>query len=70
VEVFPAVDGPVPDIDPTRPHAARIYDYGLGGKNHFAADRAMADEMFASTPRPASCTPITTRWSWCTRGRC
>ena len=50
MEVFPAVDGPVPDIDPTRPHAARIYDYGLGGKNHFAADRAMADEMFAKMP--------------------
>ncbi|HEY1705071.1 MAG TPA: SAM-dependent methyltransferase [Trebonia sp.] len=25
--------GPVPDIDTTRPHPARMYDYWLGG--HF-----------------------------------
>jgi hypothetical protein len=47
VEVFPVIDGPAPDIDPTRPHPARSYDCGLGGENHFAADRAMADEVFA-----------------------
>jgi hypothetical protein len=29
-----------PVIDPNRPHPARIYDYGIGGKNHFAVDRA------------------------------
>jgi len=34
VEVFPPTDGPVPEIDPSKPHPARIYDYGLGGKNH------------------------------------
>jgi hypothetical protein len=50
VKGFPAVGDAVPDIDPTRPHAARIYDYGLGGKNHFAADRAVADEVFARMP--------------------
>ena len=27
-------------IDKTRPNVARIYDYLLGGKNNFAADRA------------------------------
>ena len=43
VDVFPVTDGPVPEIDPSKPHSARIYDYGLGGKNHFAADRAVAD---------------------------
>ena len=42
MEIFPATDGPVPEIDPSKPHSARIYDYGLGGKNHFAADRAVA----------------------------
>lgn len=50
MEVFPAVDGPIPDIDPTKPHSARIYDYGLGGKNHFTADRAVAEEVFARMP--------------------
>jgi hypothetical protein len=33
-----------PEIDTSRPHSARIYDYFLGGKNHFAADREVAEE--------------------------
>jgi hypothetical protein len=37
-------------IDPTRPHSARIYDYGLGGENHFAVDRAVAEQVLASMP--------------------
>lgn len=40
----------IPDIDPTKPHTARIYDYGLGGKNHFAADREPAKKVFAAKP--------------------
>ena len=43
-------DGPVPEIDPSKPHSARIYDYGLGGKNHFAADRAVAEQVLANMP--------------------
>jgi hypothetical protein len=39
-----------PVIDPNRPHPARIYDYGIGGKNHFAADRAVADQVLARMP--------------------
>ena len=39
-----------PEIDTSRPHQARIYDYGLGGKNHFAADRAVADKVLESCP--------------------
>jgi hypothetical protein len=39
-----------PGIDVTRPHPARMYDYGLGGKNHFAADRAVADQVLAAMP--------------------
>jgi O-methyltransferase involved in polyketide biosynthesis len=39
-----------PEIDTSRPHPARIYDYGLGGKNHFAADREMAEKAWASMP--------------------
>jgi len=38
------------EIDTTRPHAARIYDYYLGGKNHFAADRETADKVLQSWP--------------------
>lgn len=37
-------------IDTSRPHPARIYDYALGGKNHFAADRAVADKAMAAWP--------------------
>jgi hypothetical protein len=44
------VDVPGPDIDTSRPHPARMYDYYIGGKNHFAADRAVADKALASWP--------------------
>jgi hypothetical protein len=40
----------VPQVDTSRPHSARMYDYFLGGKNHFEADREMAREVLASTP--------------------
>src|SRR5580658_1146396 len=33
-----------------RPHVARVYDYLLGGKDNFAADRAVGDQMMASLP--------------------
>lgn len=32
------------------PHAARIYDYLLGGKANYAADRAVADQIIAFSP--------------------
>lgn len=35
-------------IDPRTPNNARMYDYALGGKDNFAADRAVADEFFES----------------------
>jgi hypothetical protein len=38
------------EIDTSRPHPARIYDYGLGGKNYFAADREVAEKALASMP--------------------
>jgi hypothetical protein len=38
------------EVDTTRPHAARMYDYFLGGKNHFAADRETADQVIAAMP--------------------
>jgi hypothetical protein len=39
-----------PEIDTSRPHPARMYDYGIGGKNHFAADREVAEQIFAAWP--------------------
>jgi len=40
------VDG----FDPSRPNVARVYDYLLGGKDHFAADRAVADHIIETLP--------------------
>ena len=40
----------VPDVDVSRPHMARIYDYFLGGKNHFAADRETAEKILQTNP--------------------
>jgi hypothetical protein len=37
-----------PEIDVTKPHPARIYDYFLGGKDNFAADRATAAQVLDS----------------------
>jgi hypothetical protein len=45
-----------PDLDLTRPHAGRVYDYFLGGKDHFAADRVAAhalEEALPDIPRMA-----------------
>jgi hypothetical protein len=37
-------------FDASRPHVARVYDYLLGGRDHFAADRAVGDRMLESIP--------------------
>jgi hypothetical protein len=37
-------------INPAVPSVARIYDYLLGGKDNFAADRAAADKLIELTP--------------------
>jgi hypothetical protein len=34
----------------TQPHIARVYGYLLGGKDNFAADRAVGDRLIASMP--------------------
>ena len=42
---------PPDDIfDPSRPNEARVYDYLLGGKNNFTADRAVGDQIIARLP--------------------
>uniref|UniRef100_A8LYM7 S-adenosyl methyltransferase n=2 Tax=Salinispora arenicola TaxID=168697 RepID=A8LYM7_SALAI len=37
-------------IDNGMPHSARIYDYWLGGKDNFAADRAVAEALMTAIP--------------------
>jgi hypothetical protein len=39
-----------PEIDTSRPHSARMYDYFIGGKNHFEADRRTASEVLRNSP--------------------
>jgi hypothetical protein len=39
-----------PKIDASVPHVARVYDYWLGGKNHFAADKETSDEAIRVYP--------------------
>jgi len=47
-------DDDIPDalsaVDPTRPNTARVYDYWLGGKDNFSADREEAERMLAIYP--------------------
>jgi SAM-dependent methyltransferase len=38
-------------LDTSRPHPARVYDYLLGGKDNFAADRELAEAMMAALPK-------------------
>jgi S-adenosyl methyltransferase len=38
------------DLQLDRPHPARVYDYLLGGKDNFAADRAAAQAGLAANP--------------------
>jgi len=38
------------EIDTSVAHPARVYDYWLGGKTNFAADRKAADEVIAVQP--------------------
>jgi S-adenosyl methyltransferase len=39
-----------PTIDTSVARSARVYDYLLGGKDHFAADRTAGDQMIAALP--------------------
>ena len=46
----PLAATPVPDFDVARPHPARIYDFYLGGKDHWQADRQAAETILAVAP--------------------
>jgi hypothetical protein len=39
-----------PEINTGTAHSARVYDYWLGGKDNFAADRALGDEIIKVMP--------------------
>ncbi|XVU22615.1 SAM-dependent methyltransferase [Actinoplanes sp. CA-054009] len=41
-------------FDTGRPHPARVYDYLLGGKDNFAADRAAAEQGLKANPNAAT----------------
>jgi hypothetical protein len=52
-----AYDGPAfdaqdegPALDPSVAHPARVYDYWLGGKDNYAADRSAAEAIIAVRP--------------------
>ena len=40
----------MPDFDTSVPHSARVYDYWLGGKDNFAADREVGERTIAAYP--------------------
>jgi S-adenosyl methyltransferase len=47
--IFPGRKQPA-EIDTTVAHPARVYDYWLGGKDNFAADREAAERVLAVAP--------------------
>jgi O-methyltransferase involved in polyketide biosynthesis len=46
---IPDTAGP-PPLDTSVPHPARIYDYWLGGKDNYQADREAAEQVIATQP--------------------
>jgi len=45
-----AAPGDLPAFDTSVAHVARVYNYWLGGKDNFAADRAAAEQAMAAFP--------------------
>jgi len=47
----PPDPGPnAPKLDTTVPHSARVWNYWLGGKDHYPADRMVGDQVMAMFP--------------------
>ncbi|MEV5411148.1 SAM-dependent methyltransferase [Thermopolyspora sp. NPDC052614] len=53
---------PAPDIDTSKPHPARIYDYWLGGKHNYAADREVAEQFIKVLPKTRFGTRVNRRF--------
>jgi O-methyltransferase involved in polyketide biosynthesis len=53
IEYTGARVGAVEPFDPTRPNVARVWDYWLGGKDNFAADRELGEKLLAIHPASA-----------------
>jgi hypothetical protein len=51
--VVPVRDGPSPVLDTSVAHPARVYDYWLGGKDNFAADREVGEQTLQVYPNIA-----------------
>jgi SAM-dependent methyltransferase len=49
-------------LKPHLPNVARMYDYYLGGKDNFAADRAAADQVVAAMPNALDVTRANRRF--------
>ncbi|GAB3961187.1 SAM-dependent methyltransferase [Actinoallomurus acanthiterrae] len=43
-------------IDTSRPHSARVWDYWLGGKDNYEADRALGDQIAQTFPHVVTTT--------------
>ncbi len=41
---------PKPKIDTSAPHSARVWNYWLGGKDHYPVDRTVGDQVMAMFP--------------------
>jgi hypothetical protein len=57
------------EIDTSKPHPARMYDFYLGGKNHYEIDRAAASNVASVFPSIKTCAQVNrlfvhraTRW--------
>lgn len=44
---------PKPQIDTSKPHPARLYDYFLGGKDNYPVDRELAEKLAKGAQRGA-----------------
>ncbi|TDB86440.1 SAM-dependent methyltransferase [Actinomadura sp. KC216] len=50
------------EIDVSQPHAARVYDYLLGGKANYAVDRALAERFLRDWPELADLARANRAW--------
>ncbi|RNL84009.1 SAM-dependent methyltransferase [Halostreptopolyspora alba] len=46
----PAGSGQPPQLDTTVAHSARVWNYWMGGKDYFAVDREVGDQVYESFP--------------------